>query len=647
MTGVLGMIMGYAVLSMIAAGLYTWLGITSMESMALAAIILILAMYPGGAIGSFQLSVMALILAAFGCGISMLIIHRKKPSHFVNRGKEAAGRFFSPAYVLLTVVFFGSMIAFRGDMLQNIDDFHQWAAAVKYMLERGHLPQADFLGSASIPAYTGVFHLFFQKLGGYNEGHMYVSSVLLSAIALLLPVSWLKKDRWKSSIWYVLTVYAGMYSLYNHPYKSLYVDLPVAAWAAGTCLWWAGLLTGNEIHSRKKKTTAAMMIMFLWFIVEIKSGTGFLLAAFCAFYMLATWLIWLEKEQRTAFFKKYGKWIALLIMAGGILCLVVLIKGVSFIPVSLGGLKEALTFSSEKARLTASALYDNVLNKVLHSQARWKLRTGYVMAVLILLTILLAGGVKQWQRRLLLFNAVFTGITFAGYILGLYATYVSLFSYEESVSNAAVHRYLAIIVLFAFFIFAGTMAVWEINEDIGKARIMTVFKGTVVCLCIMGLTKNAINEATALSAGYSWGRVSTLKAKTDYENMCARLNDDQAKVYILEQGMDLSNVNELYLCVPLYYGEGKVSNYLREPWAFYDGGSYVMIASDGRTLTDLPDILRGGGYTHLWIHSTNAYLAEHLPQVVQMNGKIEDDQLYQIAVSADGSLNLQPVEGIS
>ena len=73
----------------------------------------------------------------------------------------------------------------------------------------------------------------FQKFTGYSEQGMYVSSFLLMWIGFLLPFSEYGWKDWKKIAFYVVLVYVALFSLYTYGVKSLYVDVPTAAWAGG------------------------------------------------------------------------------------------------------------------------------------------------------------------------------------------------------------------------------------------------------------------------------------------------------------------------------------------------------------------------------------------------------------------------------
>ena len=97
----------------------------------------------------------------------------------------------------LLLLYLFCLVIYHNDFIQHIDEFHEWAAAVKYMLIHDKMPTGgDFIGGGGQYGFaSSVFLLYFQKFTGYSEQNMYVASTLLTFIGLLLPFSnYEKKD---------------------------------------------------------------------------------------------------------------------------------------------------------------------------------------------------------------------------------------------------------------------------------------------------------------------------------------------------------------------------------------------------------------------------------------------------------------------
>ncbi len=615
---------GYLAMVGVGAGWYTFLHITSAEGMVLATVLLSVCMYLGAYVGSASIAVplfIALGIAGWAA--------------FALKGKMRR-EFFSPALIALSILFAGSLAAFHGAFVQNIDDFHQWAAAVRYMLQHNHLPQADFLGSASMPAYTGTFHLYFQVLGGYNEGVMYASSMLLNASPLMIAISGKKWKDGKSVLWYVLFTYLGMFHLYNHAYKSLYVDVTAAAWAAGLAVWWIGRLDRSEMSGDESKRSVICNVLYfipaLWFTVATKWGIGLLLAGFALTFMITSTLVYMGKEEIFAFYTKHKR----KILAGLILCLLILAGGIliwqrNLIPVSLGGVKEALTLRSDKARKTFLAIVDKVFSKKLNAKSRLQITAAPIVFAMSIGIMMAASFEKGKRKQLAIAQSLFTLVSFGLYLLALYITYVSTFSYDESTSAAAAHRYFSCMVLFLFFLMMGNFI--RIQRDLADVTV-TLTRGVLLLTAAVGLRSSFICEASAFHYWEVSGYKSIKEAKSRLKSLEEAVEETD-KVYLIHQEPSLSDMDEFSLCTLLYYREGGISNYLREPWKYTEEGSLRMVRTTSEVLTDLPEHLKEGDYRYLWIYSTDEYLSENLPQVFTMDEEVQEGGLYEVTYEND------------
>ena len=85
---------------------------------------------------------------------------------------------------ILACLFVVGLVIYHNDFIQHTDEFHLWAALVKYMKEKDRLPIGnDFIaGPGQIYLSSSLFIAFFQIFAGYNEGNMYVASTLLTFI---------------------------------------------------------------------------------------------------------------------------------------------------------------------------------------------------------------------------------------------------------------------------------------------------------------------------------------------------------------------------------------------------------------------------------------------------------------------------------
>ena len=572
---------------------------------------------------------------------------------FLIKGQDRAG-FFSPGVAALVVLFGAALLAFHGDYIQTYDDFHQWAAEVKYMLLQNRIPTGpDFVGELNVPPESSLFVAFFQILGGYNEGHMYTASFLFTAVAAVIPLMELRWKDWGKGVLYVLLVYAGFFTLYNQPYKSIYVDLPAAVWAGSVCMLWT--LLGN--HADRKgdigerialslRKRCLLILPFLIFLPRIKWGVSFLLWAFTIGYMLVDFATRIPSDRLRAFWKRRWAYVVgTLAAVAALLAGAWFVVGESLIPASLSGVVEALTFSSKKARQTASTLAHNLFQKSLTGNPNMPFRTVQATILIVLLFFVLATWCRNCTRkRALIAQAIYYPFCVILYAIGLYVCYVSVFSYEESVRNSTGYRYLSIVIVFGFIIFCGQLLVSMLEEtqagSSGKRRTSwPVRMGLLLCLLLVSnFNIKMIYKASSLQP---W-RNKNYKVIKETKEQISRIKEiigDSDRVYLLSNEFSLKEMNEYPLCVSLYYLDAQVSNYLREPWKFTEDGSISFLHETEASIEQFPAMLQGGGYTYIWVHSYDAFLQEKFREL--FGCELEAEGLYEIEYREDGSMQLK------
>lgn len=596
------------------------------EGLVLAVLSVILGMRLGALFGSFQYGV--IMLVGLGClGILVFAIHPKQ----LKAGKYS--NFFEPGLVLFILGSLGSVLLFYGDFIQNIDDFHQWGIAVKYMLEKDRVITTDcldFTGDPRLPMATSYFHLFFQKIVGYNEGNMYASSFIFSLVPACLMLG---KRKWKlgdvlSSLVFLVALYLGYYSLYVHPYKSLYVDLPCACWAAGIAIWWKGAR-----KEEGKIKHGICFVCFLVFLSRIKYAVGALFGAFVLFYAILLCFTDGSGKKVLNRFKKRPMALALSLVGLVILGFAGGRALVGRLPGSLSATIEALSFSSKKAKLTFQALVAALWSKEMTNYSRLKINLIIFLAAFFLL---LALATLLLHSRRFFILGIYGFVVSVGYLLVLYVTYVSTFSYEESIRVSAIHRYFSILAIFLYALLLS----YFLEEK--KAKIFLA-----LCLLVMatGVNSYFLAKASALDSEKIYRYKSIVETKRRIEKIDQVAGED-ARVYLLVQGYSLDRLNELPMAVTSYYKADTYSNYLRLPWKFNEEGSLIFVTQQSYGITGLPTLLKEGNYGYLWIYSYDAYLKNHLQEIADFDGKVRRG-LYQVSFREDGRMILKFVNHLS
>lgn len=618
-------ILAFILILAVTAGFYTCLKITSGESLIYATLTLIVVMYIGGSLRAFRWAVAFYGVLALAGALLYIIKSRDR-------------EFFSPSLAAVTLMYLGATVLFHRDFIQKIDDYHQWAAAVKYMLEKGHFPlREDFIGDPGMPLTTGLYHLYFQILGGYQEGNMYASAFLFTATALMLPMCYKKYRQRKVMVFYIAVTYLGLFSLFDHPYKSLYVDLPVAAWGGALCVWWTVRLQNKDSSETKtqRNSRIVLAVMMLVTIVKIKLGIGLIMAGFSAVYILCADGIYAGKDRVKAFIKKYRTVLIIALIAVVAAALAAFFAGSGMIPVSTAGLKEALGLHTARARLTFKKLFtDTIFNKTIAPASRYRLTAVPVITGLLVMMIITAVFRKGRDRSLMVMETIFSFCAFVLYLGALYVTYVSTYSYTESVTNAAAHRYLALILMYIFFIYTGNVFLVMTGEGPdSNRRVLYAMRIIMLVFFLVGLNAHFIPAASSADTKIIYGYRQITRARTRTARV-NRILDRDDRVYLLVQGMNEKHINEFSMCVPLYYREDKISNYLTTPWKFNESGSRQLFTETPVMIDSLPEILKDGDYSYIWLYSTDDYIKKELPRVFDYTGEVQKG-LYKVSWKGD------------
>lgn len=605
-------LLAFLILLGVALVYYQLLGVNAGEGTMLATVSVIGLMYIGGAwFGTFTVS-MFFICVVSAAGYLLTFCIR------ITGRRESRAFWQSPYIISLLLLFVFAMVVFWNDFIQHIDEFHQWAAAVKYMLETDLMPETSPLLDARHPYGTSLFHLFFQKITGYNEANMYTSSFLLMWVGFLLPFSEYKKRDWKKVAIYIAIVYVALFSLYHYGAKNLYVDLQTAGWAAGLAGWWR--------NRTKKKANALIAGSGLVILCFFKMLAGPLMAVFVVIFMLTQTFV-LEKgvldDQKRRKRLLIGVLSVLFVCFLAAIAAMVWVKNTNvsaLLPEALLVRKESLRIGFKKVGLTMSTFLTSVVGKPLASYSNLKVAFVPFMILMAVLAKIAADMYHQKKEQIIYTIYIIAGsLVYCGILL---TAYIFVFTYEESVSLAGSPRYFSLWMIFVF----AFMLVWLLErKQATLPHVKTYLMLGNLLIFLSGLNVNFIPTMTGLDHEKVPGYVDISMVKEQIEEMEEILTEND-RIFLLDQ----VGKTEYITNTAMYYLGEQVSNYLAEPWRFTEKGSSIRLEDyEVPSITDFPQLLQQGGYTYVWVCKSNNYLEKNLPKVIESDN-IEAGCLYRV-----------------
>ncbi|MCD7746092.1 MAG: hypothetical protein LUI13_12570 [Lachnospiraceae bacterium] len=638
----------------------------------------LLVLFVSGVAGSFTVGIY-ILLALSAAGVVLWLIR------VVKNGKKELKNTFSPVTVFLICWFCLSLVLLYNDFIQHIDEFHYWAKVVRVMEDADRITSGFSLSENSY--VTSLFILFFQKFTGYSEQGMYAAEILFVWIGFLLPFSSYGWKDWKKIAVYVVIIYLSMFSLYSYGIKSLYVDVPLAAWSGGLCGWW--------VNRGTKKTNLAAAISGLILIAFIKPYTGLLMAAFVLLFMLIHAFI-LDKQPIKKDRIRGAR------ITAGILCGLILLVSAALIgavmkltpyeasatiaeetvvndesaesadakaeeaeaedveagdadegdsvdgdteisvsantdtgeqawmiagirlPEQLSAFVNSLKISGEKVIKTFGSFATACMGSALASKSNWTI--GFLPFVFILLILMkLTGDIFGQQDKMQVYMLYAGFVTFS-YSVVLFFSYVFMFEYSLSTTVRSITRYFSVCAIFLFVLLL-VQLLQRTSEK--KEKLCQYVVLGIAAFFALGLNGKFIPNATALDKEEISGYENLSNIKVKIAQVDAILEDSDRVYYICQYSSGGQNAADLYTAAVSYYLDTQVSDYQSDPWKFTKSGCIIRLEEYDMTIADLPDMLEEGGYTYLWIEKTNSYLTENLPFVLE-GANIEDSSLYKI-----------------
>lgn len=612
MLNALLMILCFAVLTGIAMLVYSLTKMTGVESMgcSVAAIIVLqfaAALAGNPAAGTYLLYVIALL------GILLFIVPK-----WQKRDKIA---FFSPGYAVMALGFTYALVAFQGVFLHNWDEFIQWGYAVRYMYETNLLPVSGAFNGLQ-PAGTTLFHYFFVRTAGFSDSNLYVSGFMLVWTGMSLALSKLTWIDWKKALVYSAVMFLGLYALYVYPYMSIYVDMPVAAWAGGICALW--YLSDN------KKQIIPLILGSLFIIPLFKWAVGPLFAVIMIIFIIVMSITQPKQKEITggngfaAFFKKKGNWIYILIPVAGFAALLLwsafIPKGETVIPgIKNDSFSQLFNLSTYKASETLKAgieklFYTNI------GRSNLKMSFFVFMSAMLISTLLISFFMQKGRKQYRWMTAFYMAGAVTYFFL-LILIYINTFADTESTRAASINRYFSIYAVFGFVFLLSPLLV---RENIKKFKIAkTIISILAVVVLLIGLKADFFYRYAFMLKPSEVKYYEDLKRIESVSGDLNRILPSDAKVLMVAQNSEGFSVDVAY-----YKTFGKIPNSDWFPYAFYSGvNNNQYMYTKLEYLEKLPEYMIQNGYNYLWVYQTDDYFTKTAGEIFHSN--IKNGGLYK------------------
>ncbi|MDO4976281.1 MAG: hypothetical protein Q4E53_03360 [Eubacteriales bacterium] len=516
-------------------------------------------------------------------------------------------------------LFLMAMVLFYNSFIIHVDELHMWAMLVKKMYKLNTFPAKADVESLMNCYATSLFHLFFQKIAGYSEQNMYVSSFAMMWIGLLLPFSGRRKKEWKKICLYIVFFYIAIYSLYMHGTKNLYVDLVTVTWAGGIAAWWIS-------SEHRKRRDFLLLLAGCVIIIFAKPYVGILMVANLIFLIIwkAIFVDHKMHQTKSGIIKVAVVFIPIIIVG---------LLGVSLITLKLihqqyGSLQ--MFFNNKEVHTIIGSFIHTVVGYSLSTKSELKITFVFAFFLVLFLWKLTADSGKKRDETSS--YIVYTVLWSVGYLLVLLFAYMFIFPRAEALTSEGIRRYLSFPVIFNFVLILSQLLRRGVDEKtFEKNRNVVCF---LILFFMLGLNKNYI----AYNTSWSPDNIKKYDDITKVHNMVDELNDmmdEKDRVYFINQ----KNKDEYPGNMALFCLEDRISNFLEDPWYFYSGGSKIRIATklEDTDINHLNDILKEGGYTYLWIYHSNNYLNKQFSRLSYCEN-VKDNHLYRIIYNAKGDV---------
>lgn len=545
-------------------------------------------------------------------------------------------KFFSPGVVALFFIFIYGIIAFTGIKLYNWDELHQWGKSAVYLINNNQLPYGDlFDGENLLLSSTTFFHYLLCKLprtvtGGIVEGNLYVSNLVLWFAGSLLPLSGMGWKEWKKCFGYNAIVFLAMHLLFVQPYYNIYCDQAVAMWAGGLIAW-------NILCLYKEKNTGIFTVLAMCNIALMKNMVGPLFVLVIVLAMFIKYCLTFEctiKELPKHIFQdlcvKKG------CFAAACLASAFLLTALWSITVGDNALIRGdgiIKMQDDRFQLTLQSglgkLFEPVNLSYTVPNLTFFIYFIFVIVILFVLSRYYFKGLMRRQYNVLLGFYLFG--FFAFFVLMIY-TYLTTFSYEDSIVTGSLNRY------FSDYMMLGLLPL--------LAPFCRKFDGCHVCVTsrttrivvsvtlLIVLASSTTNGFASKVSGIELNENGTYQERLKfdaYKEIVDGYTGGEGKIYMINQ-----DSNGYFTVLADYLFENQID---RSGMCYYFTADDMSIAGlEQYPLQYLPQDLEEN-YEYLWIYKTDTYFSSNAKRLLRIK-PITNGDFYKVT-NDDGRLKLE------
>ena len=312
------------------------------------------------------------------------------------------------------------------------------------------------------------------------------------------------------------------------------------------------------------------------------------------------------------------------------------------LPDAFSNIINSVTLSDKKVVKTLSRFITKGFGTSLSSRSN--LSITFISAILLIIIIFVINGdlyYEEKKRQIYLYYVVFTILA---YLAAVFFSFLLMFVYESSVEVRSANRYFTILVVYLL-----VLALSELLQERCAVKEKTQ-KYVVLGIALffsLGLNGKYIPNTTALDKENASNYSTIFNTRELVNQVKNNINKTDKVYYICQQPADDLNGADLINNVVLYYLENQVSSYNHVPWKFTNTGSIVRLESINTSIREFPQLLVDGGYSYVWVHTTNPYLTRELPLVLPCDDEINSGDLYKIIYENGKPLYMELVRNIA